>query len=85
MRHREQPEPDPPPVDRSRVRALLGEANAARERGEVMHQHPTLLALEDVCNSIAAYYVFMRYPDNYKLTDAELDELADGLVRRAAP
>ena len=80
MKPREQPAPEPPPVDRAKVRALLGEANAARERGETMHHHPTLLALEDVCNRIAAYYVFMRYPNTYKLTDAELDELADGLV-----
>jgi len=81
MRPREQPEPETPPVDRAKVRAILGEANAARERGE----HPTLSALGDVCNSIVAGYVFIKYPDSYKLTDAELDELADGLVRRAAP
>lgn len=78
MKRREKPEPaGPPPPDRAKVRALLGEANAARERGE----NPTLSALQDACNSSIAGYVFIRYPDSYKLTDAELDELADGLVR----
>jgi len=86
MRRRERPEPaGPPPPDRAKVAYLLNRANAARERGEIMHQHPTLLALEKVCDSIAAYHVFIRYPDDYKLTAAELAELVDGLVRREAP
>lgn len=85
MKRREDPAPETPPVDRAKVRALLGEANAARERGEIMHHHPTLLALEDVCDSIVAYYVFAFASDDYRFSAAELDDLADELVRRAAP
>ena len=85
MKPREQPPPEPPPVDRAKVRALLGEANAARERGEIMHHHPTLLALEDVCDSIVAYYVFAFTSDDYRFSNEELDDLAERLVPRVAP
>lgn len=85
MKRREDPATETPPVDRAKVRALLEEANALRESGVNLHHHATLLALEAECDSIMAYHVFAWYPDSYKLTDAELDELADGLVRRAAP
>lgn len=85
MKRREDPAPEPPPVDRAKVRALLGEANAARERGENMHHHPTLLALEDVCDSIVAYYVFAFTSDDYRFSNEELDDLAERLVPRVAP
>lgn len=86
MRRRERPAPaGPPPPDRAKVAYILHRANAARESGENMHRHPTLLALEKACDSIAAYHVFAFTPDDYKLTNAELEEMVDGLVRRAAP
>jgi hypothetical protein len=82
MRRRPQSEPEAlPPVDRARVRAILEEANVQREAGVDLHHHPALLALEDECNSILAYYVFAWCPDGRKLTAAELDELADGLLQ----
>ena len=85
MKRREDPATETPPVDRAQVRALLGQANAARERGETMHHHPTLLALEDVCDSIMAYYVFAFKSDDYRFSAAELDDLANLLARRVAP
>ena len=86
MIDRDKPAPEPePPIDRAKVRALLGEANALRESGVSLHQHPIMYALEEVCRDPLAYLVFIQYPNDYKLSAAKLDELADGLVHRAAP
>ena len=85
MKRREDPAPaGPPPPSRAKVSYILHRANAARERGEIMHQHPTLLALEHVCG-VRGYHVFAFTPDDYKLTNADLEEMVDGLVRREAP
>jgi len=75
----------PAPIDRAKVRALLGDANALRESGVSLHQHPVMYALEEVCRDPLAYLVFIAYPDDMKIPDAELDELADGLVNRTMP
>jgi hypothetical protein len=85
MKRRATPTPEPPPIDRAKVRALLGKANVMREAGEGLHHSPVMAALEAVCGNPLAYYAFAFTPDDYHLSAAELDELADGLAQRAAP
>jgi hypothetical protein len=81
VRRREQPEPEAlPPVDRAEVLRLLCEANALRESGVNLHHHPALEALGELCG-VMAVYVFIRWPNDYRLSAAQLDKLADGLMR----
>ena len=85
MRRRERPAPaGPPPPSRAKVAYLLARANAAREGGEIMHQHPTLLALEHVCG-VRGYHAFAFTSDDYRFSTAELADLAERLVRGEAP
>lgn len=80
MRRREGPTLEPVPVDRAQVRALLEEANAARERGESMHRHPALAALGELCG-VMGQYAFSLSADRL-LTPAELDEMEKWLLNR---
>ena len=83
MRRRARPEPEPEasgPMDRIRVRYALARANELREAGESLHHHPIMDALVKATGNPLAVYVFIRYPDEYKLSSADLAELADGLL-----
>lgn len=85
MKRRDEPEPETPPVDRAKVRALLEEANALREAGENLHHHPIMERLVEASRRPLAVYVFAFVPHDHRLTSARLDELADGLLPRVAP
>lgn len=84
MKRLSKPTPEPPPIDRARVGALLRQANAARERGRLTPRHPALTELGELCG-VLAEYIFVWYPDDYHLSAADIDVLTDGLVRMAAP
>jgi hypothetical protein len=84
MKPREAPAPEAALIDRAKVRALLGEANALRESGVNLHHHPVMEGLGDLCG-VMGLYVFAFTADDCRLDEAQLDAFADGLVRRAAP
>jgi len=74
------PDDDPPPVDRARVRLLLGLANDLRESGVNLHYHPLMTALREAAHNPLAIYVFTFVPDDMTLDDDRLDAFADGLA-----
>jgi len=80
MKRRDQPAPEPAPVDRAKVRALLETAAADRNRGISMHQHPALIELGDLAG-IMAYYAFAFLPADHPLGKADLDELEERIMR----
>jgi hypothetical protein len=79
LRPHEHPVPEPEPVDRAKVRALLETAAADRNGGITMHQHPALIELGDLCG-LMAYYAFAFLPDYRPLVKADLDELEERIV-----
>ena len=54
MKRRDQPPPEPPPVDRAKVHALVAELHAAKRRGESIHATPPIYALDDLVGSCMA-------------------------------
>lgn len=76
------PGDEPGPVDRSRIRELLEEAAEAHRRGEDLHRHPSMEALSELCGTLALY-TFTFFPTDRPVTDADLDDIEDHLVRRA--
>ena len=83
MKRRDQPPPEPPPVDRAKVHALVAELHAAKRRGESIHATPPIYALDDLVGScMAACYVV------YSLsTDApppSVAHMADHIMTHAA-
>ena len=81
MKRREDPTTDPPPIDRAKVRAILGAANVLRESGVSLHHHPIMEKLEEASGHPLAYYIFISTVDTTKLSSAELDDLTDGLLK----
>jgi len=73
------PDADPPPVDRDRVRRLLGLANDLRESGVNLHHHPLMTELAEASRKPLAIYVFAFICDDATLDDDRLDAFADGL------
>ena len=81
MTRARQPAPaDPPPVDRERVRRLLGLANDLRESGVNLHYHPLMTELAEASGNTLASSVFAFICDDLKLDDDRLDAFADGLT-----
>ena len=74
------PDADPPPVDRERVRLLLGLANDLRESGVNLHCHSVMTELAEASRNVLAIYVFAFICDDAKLDDDRLDAFADGLT-----
>ena len=74
------PDADPPPVDRERVRRLLGLANDLRESGVSLHYHQIMTELAEASGNTLAIYVFTAIPDDVPLDDDRLDAFADGLT-----
>jgi hypothetical protein len=73
MRRREEPTTESPPIDVARVREIVGEAVAAKLRGENMHEHPYFHDLNALVGScMAGYYVqgMLSHPDGPQ-TDGE--------------
>jgi hypothetical protein len=86
MRPHPQPEPETPPIDRAKVRAILGEANALREAGVNLHHHQILEELTEASGHPLAMYIFAFTVGATPLSSAKLDEFADGLLKgRASP
>lgn len=79
MRRRIAPSPEPPAIDRARVHELILQLVAARDRGEVMHQHPALNELGDLCG-IMAYY---RFGLDEPRTPEELREFEEAILTHA--
>jgi hypothetical protein len=55
----DRPAPAPPPVDRARLRELVEELHAAASRGESIHAHPAVYAIDALTGGsvMAGYFV----------------------------
>jgi len=93
MRHREQPAPETPPVDRARVRELVAALHAAH-CGEPVHVAAPGPSLADLCGGscMVGYYLKYAFDDPAGLTGASdpprpplsVDEMTDHIVKCAA-
>ena len=92
MRHREQPEPETPPIDRARVRELVAALHAAH-CGEPVHAAAPGPSLDDICGGscMVGYYLLYAFNDPAGLTGASdppppvpsVDTMTDHIVRCA--
>jgi hypothetical protein len=92
MRHREQPEPETPPVDRARVRELVAALHAAH-CGEPVHAAAPGPSLADICGDscMVDYYLLYAFNDPAGLTGASdpppavpsVDTITDHIVKCA--
>ena len=92
MRHREQPAPETPPIDRARVHELVAALRAAY-CGEPVHVADAGQALADLCGGscMVGYYLQYAFDDPAGLTGASdpprpplsVDEMTDHIVKCA--
>ena len=81
MRRKEQATPEPLPVDGARIRQLIAQAAADRDAGVVMHHHPALEELGELCG-ILTYYRFQLEDPR---TPAALEDFARQAIENAEP
>ena len=76
MKPREGLTPEPTPVHRAKVHELICQLVAARDRGEVMHQHPLRYELEGICGVMAGD----RFAYDEPRTPEELREFEEAIL-----
>jgi hypothetical protein len=83
MRPHPQPAPDPPLVDRARVRALVTELHAAKVRGESIHAAPPIYAIDDLVGSCMAGS-FVEFTLSRPDAPPSVDSMVDHIMKYAA-